>query len=219
MKTRLPRPSLAWVLVVLAIVSTVGVASVPAQTSTIDISTEFRPYRAREPQLQVPNSMSNARVPAAGVPRPASSPIVAGTGAVVNVDGVNFFEHRFLTDGGNQFSLEPPDPATCVGNGHVISAVNTTFQIYTTTGAKVGTTVSMNRLFFNESAIVRTPTLTFGRFSVGDPKCHYDPEIQRWVMTVYALGQNPTTGALTGDSGFAMAVSKTNVPSTNRADW
>ena len=221
MKTRLPRLSLAWLLVLLTIVvsAVVGVANVPAQTSTIDISTEFRPYRAREPNLQIPNSMSNARVPAAGVPRPTSSPILAGTGAAVNVDGVNFFEHRFLTDGGNQFSVEPPDPATCVGNGRVISAVNTTFQIYTTAGAKVGPSVSMNRLFFGESAIVRTPVLTFGRFSVGDPKCHYDPEIQRWVMTVYALGQNPTTGALTGDSGVAMAVSKTAVPSPDRADW
>ena len=138
MKIRPSRPSLGWALLVLMVVVTVGVASVPAATTPIDISTEFRPHRAKEPQLQIPNSMSNARVPAAGVPRPDSSAIQAGTGASLNVDGVNFFEHRFLTDGGNQFSLEPPDPATCVGNGRVISAVNTTFQIYTTGGAKVG---------------------------------------------------------------------------------
>ena len=220
MKIRLSRPSLGLALLVLTVIVTVGgVASVPAATTAIDISTEFRPHRAKEPQLQIPNSMSNARVPAAGVPRPASSAIQEGTGASVNVDGVNFFEHRFLTDGGNQFSLEPPDPATCVGNGHVISAVNTTFQIYTTGGAKVGSTVSLNRLYFNESAIVRTPVLTYGRFSVGDPKCHYDPDIQRWVMTVYALGTNPATGALTNDSAVAVAVSKSNVPSTNRNDW
>ena len=38
-------------------------------------------------------------------------------------------------------------------------------------------------------------------------------------MTVYALGTNPATGALTNDSAVAVAVSKSNVPSTNRNDW
>ena len=111
MKIRLSRPSLGLALMVLTVIVTVGrVASVPAATTAIDISTEFRPHRAREAQLLILNWMSNARVPAAGVPRPASSAIHAGTGASVNVDGVNFFEHRYLTDNGNQFSLEPPDP-------------------------------------------------------------------------------------------------------------
>jgi hypothetical protein len=163
--------------------------------------------------------MSNARVPSAHVPRPASSPILAGTGATLGFDGVSFFQQRFQTDNGNQFSLEPPDPATCVGNGRVISAVNTAFQIYDTAGARQGGSVSLNRLFFGDSAITRTPPpATFGWF-VADPKCVYDHELDRWYMSVLGLAQNPTTGAFTGKTVIAVAVSKAAVPSPSLSDW
>lgn len=195
-----------------------AIALAAGAATSIDLATEFKPYKNFGSELQIPNSMSAARVPSAHVPRPASSDLQGGTGASLGFDGVDFLRHRYLTDNANQFSLEPPDPALCVGSGSVISAVNTTFRIYSTSnGVPQGDSISLNRLFFNQSAIVRSP-LTYGSWSVGDPKCVYDHEIQRWVMTVYALGQT-SSGALTGDTAVAIAVSKGSVPSTDRNQW
>src|SRR3954468_13125496 len=43
--------------------------------------------------------------------------------------GLNHRDHR-IANKGNQFSLEPPDQALCVGNGHVVEAVNDAFRVY-----------------------------------------------------------------------------------------
>jgi hypothetical protein len=187
--------------------------------SSIDISTEFRPYRPRDVgAIQIPNSTSAARVPSSHVPRPDATPVVAGTGANTGFDGVNFFDQRFLADGGNQFSLEPPDPMTCVGNGFVISDVNTALRIHNTAGNAVSGLLSLNRLYYDESAFVRSPVLTYGSWSVFDPKCFYDHELDRFVLVAAALGQN-TTGALDGRAEEVIAVSETSTPTANRDDW
>ena len=41
----------------------------------------------------------------------------------LSFDGLNFRQQR-LANGGNQFSVEPPDQALCVGNGYVLESVN-----------------------------------------------------------------------------------------------
>jgi hypothetical protein len=38
-------------------------------------------------------------------------------------EGLNHYQQRYAC-GGNQFSVEPPDQALCVGNGYVLEAVN-----------------------------------------------------------------------------------------------
>src|SRR4029078_5803079 len=48
-------------------------------------------------------------------------------------DGLNHYQQRY-SRGGNQFSVEPPDQALCVGNGFVLEAVNDVLNIYDTAG-------------------------------------------------------------------------------------
>src|ERR671932_2714600 len=51
-------------------------------------------------------------------------------------EGLNFYQQRYAR-GGNQFSVEPPDQALCVGNGYVFEAVNDVLNIYDTNGNSV----------------------------------------------------------------------------------
>src|ERR671931_1652068 len=50
-------------------------------------------------------------------------------------EGLNHYQQRYAR-GGNQFSVEPPDQALCVGNGYVFEAVNNVINVFnTSTGA------------------------------------------------------------------------------------
>src|SRR4051794_13607472 len=46
---------------------------------------------------------------------PASSSAIQNAGALTTFNGVNHYQQRFGLAGGNQWSLEPPDQALCVG--------------------------------------------------------------------------------------------------------
>jgi hypothetical protein len=60
--------------------------------------------------------------------KPKSNPVL-GT----NFQGLNFHDQRFA-NGGNQFSVEPPDQGLCAGNGFVVETVNDVLQVYDTAG-------------------------------------------------------------------------------------
>src|SRR5207302_2667794 len=62
-------------------------------------------------------------------PRARSRPQVT-----TSFEGLNHFQQRFAR-GGNQFSVEPPDQALCVGNGFVVEAVNDVLNVYNSAGA------------------------------------------------------------------------------------
>ena len=51
----------------------------------------------------------------------------------LSFEALNFFNQRFA-NGGNQFSVEPPDQALCVGNGFVVEAVNDVLRVYSASG-------------------------------------------------------------------------------------
>ena len=55
---------------------------------------------------------------------------IVRTGAqlIRSFDGLNHYEQR-TADNGNQFSLEPPDQALCVGKGYVVEGVNDAFRV------------------------------------------------------------------------------------------
>ena len=54
---------------------------------------------------------------------------------------------------------------------------------------------------------------------MSDPKCYYDPDLNRFYMTMLQLGLDPLTGDFTGDSFVDIAVSKTSTPSHESKDW
>ncbi len=141
-------------------------------------------------------------------------------------EGLNFYQQRYAR-GGNQFSVEPPDQALCVGNGYVLEAVNDVLNIYNTSGQSVlpdntstnvvggfprdvDNAVDLNSFYGYPPAINRT-TGARGQF-VTDPSCLYDAATQRFFVVVLTLEVNPANGAFTLVNHLDIAVSQTANP-------
>ena len=187
-----------------------------AATLVVDTSSEFRPTFSNA-QKQVPGNQSPAHVSADHVPRPTPNAIASSNpGLAFSVSGLNFNDQR-TADGGNKFSLEPPDQAFCVGNGLALEAVNDVFAFYNTSGVKQGGTMALNPFFTLDHQFDRT-TGAVGE-DLFDPKCYYDPVLGRFFFVIDHLGVNPATGALNGNAFVDIAVSKTSTPTTSRSDW
>ncbi len=144
---------------------------------------------------------------------PSSKVAGSNPGLALSFDGLNHRDQR-LANGGNQFSLEPPDQALCVGNGFTVEAVNSVLRVYdTVTGAPLTGVQDLNTFFLYPAAINRT-TLTLGP-QVIDPICHYDPDNQRFIVALTTLHVLPN-GDLSGRNTIDLAVSNTNDPT---GDW
>jgi hypothetical protein len=161
--------------------------------------------------------VTSSIIPPAPLPTPrVKSSRVAPTNPEVlaSVNGLNHRNQR-LANGGNQFSLEPPDQALCVGNGFVVESVNSVLKVYdSTTGAAVTGVEDLNTFFGYPAAIDRS-TRTFGP-NVIDPICTYDPDNGRFVVAITTLDQDPASGDFTGKNTIDVAVSNTNDPT---GDW
>ena len=129
-------------------------------------------------------------------------------------EGLNFFHQRFAR-GGNQFSVEPPDQALCVGNGYIVEAVNDVLNVYNSAGVSqlpanaVGGAVDLNSFYGYAAAINRT-TGVRGPF-VTDPSCYYDAQTQRFYVVVLTLETTPG-GAFTHVNHLDIAVSNSSDP-------
>lgn len=131
---------------------------------------------------------------------------------VVSFDGLNHRAQR-LANGGNQFSLEPPDQGLCVGNGFVMETVNDVLNVYNASGASLLGVTDLNTFYGYIAAINRTtgergPELT-------DPSCYFDVATQRWFHVVLTLDVQPTgphAGAFLGPNHLDIAVSQTSSP-------
>lgn len=116
-----------------------------------------------------------------------SLPVVApsqlsGRSGAVGRDGISGTEMRYASPDGTRwnYSLEPPDMALCVGNGFVIQGVNGAIQVFNTAGVALSGVTPMN--YF----IGYPKEFRFGP-GVGDPRCQYDPQTQRFFVTLYAF--------------------------------
>ena len=207
--------------VLAAAAAVLALAALGAQPAVAAVAgTETRPFAPagdEGPDVAAPKSNAPSHVPAANAPNPASLPVTADP-ASKRIEGLTVKDQR-TSNGGNSFTLEPPDQALCVGNGRVIEGVNNVFAVYTTAGARLSGPQSYSP-FWNDGVaeIVRSNPPVFGPF-VSDPKCYFDPALNRFFMTELQLGTNPATGDFTGDSFVNVAVSRTAAPSTAAADW
>src|SRR5579862_2228874 len=52
---------------------------------------------------------------------------------LMSFDGLDHVDQR-LANGGNQFSIEPPDQGLCAGNGFLMETVNSVLRIYDANG-------------------------------------------------------------------------------------
>src|SRR5436190_7907499 len=140
--------------------------------------------------------------------------------------GLNLYQQRYAR-GGNQFTVEPPDQALCVGNGYVVEAVNDVLNVFSaTTGESllpdntatnivagfprnVNHAVDLNSFYgyipaVNRTTGVRGPGLT-------DPTCLYDAATQRFFVVVLTLETRPN-GTRTLNNNLDIAVSQTSDP-------
>ncbi len=127
----------------------------------------------------------------------------------LSFDALKFRDQR-LANGGNQFSVEPPDQALAVGNGYVLEAVNNVLRIWDTTGAPQTSPIDLNTFYGYSAAINRTtgargPSLT-------DPVAYFDTDTQRWFVVVLTLDHVGTTASLTGKNHLDIAVSDGPTP-------
>jgi hypothetical protein len=127
----------------------------------------------------------------------------------LSFNGLNHRNQR-LANGGNQFSVEPPDQGLCAGNGFVMESVNSVLRVYDTAGTPLIPTVDLNTFYGYAPAINRS-TRAFGP-DVTDPSCLFDNDTQRWFQVILTLDRVITTSALAGTNHLDIAVSKTPSP-------
>jgi hypothetical protein len=165
-------------------------------------------YANRFPRLRPPvknNGPVIDRAPATGFSANAAA-------ALLNFRGFTGLTHldQRLSNGGNQFSTEPPDQGLAVGNGFVMEGVNSAINVYDTNGIQqLLRPLSLTEFFGLPPAIDRT-TGKFGIF-VGDVSCLFDPETQRWFVVAWTQ-LNTTKGIPLRQSRLYLAVSQTSDP-------
>jgi hypothetical protein len=148
--------------------------------------------------------------------KPLDAPKVGSAGVAgsnpelaLGFNGLNFRDQR-LANGGNQFSLEPPDQALCVANGKVLESVNTVLRVFDTTGGPL-TGVMDHNTFYGYPAQFNRTTLLQGPF-ITDPVCIYDANIGRFVHVVLTIDVNPVSGNFLGTNHLDVAISDSNDP-------
>jgi len=166
------------------------------------------PEQNRSFQKFLNGSVSQARVPASGVPTPDGLPVSPASPAFL---ALTHLDQRFA-DNGNQFNLEPPDQGLAIGgttqcNGGpcILAAVNTAIAAYDTSGTLLGT-ASLNQFFGLPSAFTR-PAGPFGPF-LTDPRIYFDWQTNRWFVTILDIDQDPATGAFLPHSSVLIGVSQ-----------
>ncbi|MDQ1603372.1 MAG: hypothetical protein QOE01_1217 [Actinomycetota bacterium] len=147
-----------------------------------------------------------ARTPAALSGIGASSSSV--TSAPGGFNAINHHQQRLEVAGGNQWSLEPPDQALCVGNGKVFEAVNNAIAVYSSNGTRLAID-SLNHFFGYGFEIDRTKGVAGPQTT--DPTCLYDPTTQRFFLTILTYSAD-AAGNPTGPNTLDTAVSSSSNP-------
>ncbi|TMD09529.1 MAG: hypothetical protein E6J01_01530 [Chloroflexi bacterium] len=154
------------------------------------------------------NGVNRSRSIELGSPQVTGVPVTAGQGVsssgplqvLTSFNGLNHRNQR-LANGGNQFSLEPPDQGLCVGNGKVMEIINDVMKVYDASGNTLKNTTDLNT-FFGYPAQVRrdlSPRV-FGPF-VTDPACYFDKDTNRWFADVLTIDVFPVTDKANKISG------------------
>jgi len=128
---------------------------------------------------------------------------------MLSFDGLNHVNQR-LANGGNQFSVEPPDQGLCAGNGFVLETVNDVLRIYDYKGNPLTGAVDLNTFYGYPAAINRSN----GHYgpSITDPSCYFDHDTQRWFHIVLTLDRIGTSSSLSGNNHIDIAVTTTSSP-------
>jgi hypothetical protein len=152
------------------------------------------------------------------------APIAPGVGVsssgltVLNTfDALNHRQQR-RANGGNQFSLEPPDQGLCANNGVVVETINDVMRVYSANGTPLQGVEDLNTFLGYHAQFNRT-TGEIGQF-VTDPACFFDPTVNRWFLDALTIEVFPfndpknhiSAGDFTGQNHIDLAVSDTSSP-------
>ncbi len=131
---------------------------------------------------------------------------------LISFDGLNLRDQR-LANGGNQFTIEPPDQGLCAENGFVLETVNDVLNVYDAAGHSLLGVTDLNTFYGYPAAVNRSANpITFGP-SITDPSCYFDVDTQRWFHVVLTLDRvSPTTQNINGKNHLDIAVSQTASP-------
>ena len=195
----------------------IGILGVGAYAAGVTIGqNEVRPDAGKEVNRDIPSSKSKSTAPRI-VPGQASS-VTSSNPGESGFTGLTFQDQRTV-DNGNQTSDTPPDQGLCAGSGEVIEPVNTVFSIFSASTHASSGPVSLTEFFTGQHEIDRTvDPATFGPF-LSDPKCYYDPDAKRFVITILELPFDAQGNFFNGKSHILIAVSKGPTPSTGTGDW
>ena len=171
---------------------------------------EFGPIEADELDAQAPGSQAAKRVPADHVPAPAGLSVNGAAGAT-SFDGLDHYDQRITAGTGiyanTDFSTEPPDMGLCIGNGFIVQGANTAVRVFSMAGTPLTAPTSMNQLFGVQPAVDRTQA-NQGIFhygdDVGDVKCYYDADVNRFFISGFRLPLDPDTGGYPTDESHVM---------------
>ena len=176
-----------------------------------NIDEEIAPGLSQRVQpLRLPRSPFAASFSAVPTTFTATRPLSVVPGPVaVGFDGLTHLDQR-LANGGNQFSVEPPNPSIAVGNGFVLEGVNNAIQVYTVSGTPLfPKALSTNELFGLPPAIDRS-TGANGPFPT-DMRVFFDAGINRWFVLQRAQDFD-FIGTPLNSSRLFLAVSRTSDP-------
>jgi hypothetical protein len=139
------------------------------------------------------------------------SSAIAGSnpGLFASFNGLNLRDQR-LANGGNQFTVEPPDQGLCAGNGYILESVNDVLRVYDTSGNPLTGVIDLNTFYGYPAQFDRT-TGDQGPFTT-DPSCYYDTDAQRWFQVILTLDVDPPTGNFLGSNHIDIAVSTSSDP-------
>jgi hypothetical protein len=144
-----------------------------------------------------------------GIPA-ASSAVAPATAGGTSFDAIDHHEQRLLADG-NQWSLEPPDQALCVGGGYVFVAVNNAVAVYDTAGTQLA--IDTLNHFFNYPVEIDRTAGEAGPKQTTDPVCLFDPTTQRFFLTILTYDADAAGNPLpSGHNTLDTAVSPAGTP-------
>ena len=197
-----------------------------ASGNPLDVTDEFANENGAEGAAAYDGTISLSTGAGSGPSAPSASRAKSNPTFNTGFEGLNHYQQRY-SRGGNQFSIEPPDQALCVGNGYELEAVNDVLNIYDSSGQSVlpdntatnivagfprnvNHTVDLNS-FYGYPAAINRSTGAFGP-ELTDPTCIYDAATQRFFLVVLTLDRVGTTNALSHVNHLDLAVSQTSNP-------
>jgi hypothetical protein len=134
---------------------------------------------------------------------------VGSNSSLLGFNGLTHKDQR-ETNGGNQFSIEPPNESIAVGNGFVLEGVNNAVRVFTTEGAALIPALSTNQVFSVAPAIIRGTPNVYGVYGT-DMRVFYDQQMDRWFI-IQRAQDNASNGTPLSSSRIYLAVSNTNDP-------